>query len=240
MLTPHERAVLLELQRQRGAKPPASTEFPLGNILVASGKITRGQLDNALLNQRESGRRLGEELICAGHASTRQVEVGLLMQKKLMAYALVLAAGLAPLAPMTLSAEAAQSSAAMPVSALVIASAKLQTSHQATQLVISAADVARGQVEAPAAMRFSVATNKGSGYLMQFHPVGNIFESVHVEGLGNTVQLGADGGAIVQRSPQAPNQLHDQPRELSFRFILHPDTTPGTYPWPLLMSVRGI
>jgi hypothetical protein len=71
---------------------------------------------------------------------------------------------------------------------------------------------------------------------MQLHPVGNLFQSVHVEGLGNAVQLGADGGAIVQRGPQASNQTH----ELSFRFILHPGTTPGTYPWPLLLSVRGL
>jgi hypothetical protein len=71
---------------------------------------------------------------------------------------------------------------------------------------------------------------------MQFHPVGNLFESVHVDGLGNTVQLGADGGAIVQRGAQASNLTH----ELSFRFDLHPDTAPGTYPWPLLLSVRGL
>ena len=54
--------------------------------------------------------------------------------------------------------------------------------------------------------------------------------------LGNTVQLGADGGAIVQRGPQAPDQTH----ELGFRFNLHPDTTPGSYPWPLMLSVRGL
>jgi hypothetical protein len=151
----------------------------------------------------------------------------------LIAYALVLATVLAPLMP---SAHAAQHSAAMPVSAVVVANAKLQTSYQATQIEISAADVARGEVDVPAALRFSVVTNKGSGYLMLFHPVGNLFESVHVDGLRNAVQLGSDGGAIVQRSPQVPNQSH----ELGFRFSLHPDTTPGTYPWPLMLSVRGL
>jgi hypothetical protein len=85
-------------------------------------------------------------------------------------------------------------------------------------------------------LRFSVITNSRSGYLMQFHPVGNVFESVQVGGLGNIIQLGADGGAIVQRGPQTPNLEH----ELSFRFTLHPDTTSGTYPWPLLLSVRAL
>jgi hypothetical protein len=236
MLTTRDRNVLLELQRYHVGMATSPNGFPLGNILVASGKITQSQLDSALLSQNASGRRLGEELIFAGHVSKGQVAVGLRLQKKFIAYALVLAAGLAPLSRVMPSAQAAQSSAAMQVSAMVIASAKLQTSYQAKQIEISAADVSRGQVEVLAASRFSVLTNKGSGYLMQLHPVGNLFQSVHVEGLGNAVQLGADGGAIVQRGPQASNLMH----ELSFRFILHPDTTPGTYPWPLLLSVRGL
>jgi hypothetical protein len=236
MLTSQEKAVLLELERDDAGLTSTPGKFALGNILVASGQITRVQLDSALLSQRTSGRRLGEELIDAGHASIRQVEKGLLLQKKLIAYALVLATTLLPLAPNMASAHAAQRGAAMPVSAMVIANARLQISYQAKQIRISAADVARGEVEVPAAMRFSVVTNKGSGYLMQFHPVGNFFASVHVDGLGNTVQLGADGGAIVQRGPQVPNRTH----ELGFRFNLHPDTTPGSYPWPLMLSVRGL
>lgn len=236
MLTTRENDLLLELQSHHGGMAPAESGFFLGNILVASGKITRDQLDSALLSQRASGLRIGEELIDAGHASRRQVEVGLLLQKKFIAYALVLANGLTPLSPVMPSAQAGQSSAAMQVSAMVVARAKLQTSYQAKQIEISAADVARGLVEVPAASRFSVLTNKGAGYSIQLDPVGHVFESVHVDGLGNAVELGADGGAIVQRGPHASNLTH----ELSFRFVLHPDTRPGTYPWPLLLSVRGL
>jgi hypothetical protein len=236
MLTTRENDLLLELQSHHGGMAPAPNEFSLGNILVASGKITRDQLDSALLSQRASGLRLGEELIDAGHASRRQVEGGLLLQKKFIAYALVLASGLAPLSPIMPSAEAAQSSAALSVSVMVVASVKLQTTYQAKQIEISAADVARGQVEVPAALRYSVVTNKGAGYLMQFHPVGNVFESVHVEGLGIDVQLGADGGAIVQRAPQVSNQTH----ELNFRFTLDPNTKVGIYPWPLILTVRAL
>lgn len=215
---------------------PSPNRFFLGNILVASGKITQIQLESALLSQNASGRRLGEELIFAGHLSQGQVEVGLRLQKKFIAYALVLTTGLTSVFPVMSLAQAAQSSAAMQVSVRVVASAKLQTSYQAKQIEISAADVARGRVEAPAASRFSVLTHKGAAYSIQLDPVGHVFESVHVDGLGNAVQLGANGGAIVQRGPQATNLTH----ELSFRFILHPDTLPGTYPWPLLLSVRGL
>lgn len=228
--------MLLGLQRYHARMAPSPNRFFLGNILVASGKITQIQLDGALLSQTASGRRLGEELIFAGHVSQGQVEVGLRLQKKFIAYALVLATGLTPLFPVMSSAQAAQSSAAMQVSVRVVASPKLRRSYQARQIEISAADVARGQVEVAAATRFSVLTHLGAGYLIQLDPVGHVFETVHVDGLGNAVQLGADGGAIVRRGPQASNLTH----ELGFRFILHPDTRPGTYPWPLLLSVRGL
>jgi hypothetical protein len=236
MLTPQERAVLLELQRDQAGTTPAPNKFALGNILVAGGQITRAQLERALRSQLASGRRLGEELVDAGLTSKRQVEKGLLLQKKFIAYALVLATGLLPLGPIMPGAQAAQRGAAMPVSAMVVANARLYTSYQAKNIEISAADVARGEVEVPAALRFSVATTKGSGYLMLFHSVGNLFDSVQIDGLSNAVQLGSDGGAIVQRGPQVQNQTH----ELSFRFSLHPDTAPGSYPWPLMLSVRGL
>ena len=205
----------------------------MGNILVANGDITRAQLDAALQRQIQSGLLLGEELVAAGHASKRQVEYGLSLQRKLTACALALAVGLAPLVP---SAAAANDRAALSVSAMVIAKAKLQIEYQAKQITINAADVARGYVEVPAAARFAVVTNSRSGYLMEFHPVGNLFESVRVGGLGNPVQIGPDGGTIVQRGPLPPNFAH----ELSFRFTLHPDAQPATYPWPLQLSVRAL
>jgi hypothetical protein len=96
--------------------------------------------------------------------------------------------------------------------------------------------VARGYVEVAAASRFSVQTSSQSGYLLEFHPVGTIFESVQIGGLGKVIQLGPDGGAMVQRGPQLPNLEH----ELSYRFTLRPDTLPGSYPWPLQLSVRAL
>jgi hypothetical protein len=236
LITPRERDVLLEFQRRQACVSPVSGKFALGNILIASGHITRTQLESALLGKVSSGRRLGEELIAAGHASKKQVEHGLLLQKRLVTYALSVTLGLAPLVTMVPSAAAAQKSAAMAVSVTVIANAKMQTSYQASQLKITEADVARGYVEVPAASRFSVRTNSRTGYLMEFHPVADLFESVHVGGLGNTVQFGANGGSIVQRGPLASNATH----ELSFRFTLRPEARPGLYPWPLQLSVRAI
>lgn len=211
-------------------------QFPLGNILVAIGQITRDQLESALLRQGASGRRLGEELITAGHADEGQIEGGLLLQRKLVAWALAVAVGIVPLATLAPPVAAAQKSAAIRVSATVVPSARMHKHHQTQQFTISAADITRGHVEIPAASRFSVTSNSPAGYRIDFHPLGDFFESAHVAGLGNVVHLGADGGSIVQRGPLPPDLTH----ELSFRFTLRPGTLPGLYPWPLLLSVRAL
>jgi hypothetical protein len=235
-LTQNEKDVVLEFQRRQMGEPPVSGKFDLGNILVANGQITRSQLEDALLRQVTSGRCIGEELITAGHVSKNQVEDGLLLQHKLVTYALCVTLGLLPLVSVVPSAEAAQRIATMSVSVTVIAKAKLLSDYQATTLTITADDVVRGYVDAPAGSRFSVTTNSRSGYFIEFHPVGYLFQSVHVGGLGNAVQLGSDGGTIVQRGPLPPNITH----ELNYRFILHPDVQPGSFPWPLQLSVLAI
>jgi hypothetical protein len=236
LLSEPERDVFLEFQRRQAGTGAVSGKLALGNLLVESGQITRAQLQSALLSLEVSGRRLGEELIEAGHVSRGQVERGLLLQKRLIAYALSVTVGLAPLTTLVPSAEAAQTRAAMAVSAVVIANARMQPAYQATQLKITEADVLRGHVEIPAASRFSVTTNSRSGYRVEFQPQGDFFESVSIAGLGNAVRLGADGGSIVMRGPLAPDLTH----ELSFRFSLRPGTLPGVYPWPLQMSVHAL
>jgi len=233
-LTQQERAAVIQFQLCQINTGPISGEFALGNILVAHGQITRPQLDSALREQIKSGRRLGEELIMAGHANTEQIETGLLMQRKLVACALAVTVGLTPITATT--AEAAQTSAEMGVSVTVVAHAKMQTVFQEKQLKISNEDVARGFVEVASASRFSVSTNSQSGYLMEFYPVGEVFDSVKIVGLGSQVHIGADGGVIVQRGQLLTNFTH----ELSFRFELRPEVLPGNYPWPLQLSVRAL
>jgi hypothetical protein len=236
LISQHEADVLAEFRRRQADKTAASGQFALGNILVSSGQITRPQLERALLRQIDTGRRIGEELIEAGDATKAQVERGLLLQKKLIAYALAIAVGVAPLAALVPEAAAGQAGAALAVSATVVASARAQTSHRVTQLQLSAADIARGHVEVPAAVRFSVATSSRSGYVVAFHALGNVFSSVEILGLGDAVQLGADGGAVVVRGPPTAGLTY----ELGFRFVISQDTVPGIYPMPLQLSVRAL
>jgi hypothetical protein len=87
----------------------------------------------------------------------------------------------------------------------------------------------------PAGSRFSVATNSRTGYFVDFHPRVGVFSAVQIEGLGNSVQIGADGGTVAQGADISPNTLH----ELSYRFYLNPALDPGNYEWPLLLAVRA-
>jgi hypothetical protein len=236
LLTQSERDVVLEFQRNHGHAALVSGELALGNILVTSGQLTRSQLRDALNRQVLSGRRIGEELIAAGTITSSQVETGLRLQRKLIIAALVVAVGLGPKTVNASTSEGVQSSSAMPVSVTVIANAKIRNEYQVTQLEVTESDVSRGYVDIQDASRFSVSTNSRVGYLLEFHPVSHLFESVEVSGLGSPVQLGADGGAIVQRGPASPSLKH----VLGFRFFLSPDTVAGNYPWPLLLSIHTL
>ena len=232
-LTQRENDVVREFQKCRPGTGAMSGKFALGNILVAGNQITRQQLEMSLRRQVESGRLLGDELILAGHASEGLIKKGLSLQRRLISCALAVSVGLAP---WIRTVEAAQESATMSVSVTVVANAKMQTEFQATQLNISEADVVQGYLDVYDASRFSISTNSHSGYVINFNPINHIFDSVQVSGFGNPVQLGADGGSVVQRIPTIKTQSH----ELSFRFILNQDVKPGSYPWPLMLSVRAL
>jgi len=154
----------------------------------------------------------------------------MLVPPKKLAYALATTVALTPVSP----SQAAQVSTSIPVTASVIAKVKMHVSYQTTQLNITANDVARGYIEVPSALRFFVDSNSHVGFIMDFHPVGNIVESIKVDGLGNEVHLGAEGGAVVRRGALPKNVEHN----LSFRFVLRPDVSPGNYPLPIVLTLR--
>ena len=177
-------------------------------------------------------------------ASAGKLEVALSAPKsrndlpgnRLMAMTVAVIALVNPLGPFVSVAEAGQASVTLHVSAYVIATTKLSTAFQESKLLVAANHIAQGHIDIPAASRFSVVTNHRAGYLIDLHPVGDIFQAVQVTGLAHGAQLSADGGTIVVRGPIS-NGAH---QELSYRFILRPDATPGVYAWPLVMSVRSM
>lgn len=234
MLDAAECRVVLAFQKRQSGRVRNATKLCLGNVLVASRAITRDQLAETLQVQSERGGRLGEALVAAGHLSESQVAKGLQLQRALVAAVMLAALALGSGFPAG-EAQASNQMASMQVSAVVRASAQLQTEYQASHLSVSAEDVARGYVDIAAASRFAVAATKGAAYFIDFHPRSELFQSVTIDGLGGRVELGTEGGTVSQ--PGAG--IRGAPSTLNYRFRLRAGLQPGVYDWPLLLAVRA-
>lgn len=218
--------------RERHLHGEAATAAPLriGEILVATGQISEGQLTQALERKRLTGRRIGEELVAGGHLSRERLAPALKLQRRLM-----IAAFMTALFPMgrgfTGYAEAGQVRAQMAVTATVVESVSIRSVFQAHRLVITAQDVQRGFVEVPAGSRFEIR-NKGP-CLFEFRATGDLFRSVRVTGLDGAAELGLSGGTLLQSALGDPAGKV----AVNYRFILAAGVSPGAYDWPLALTV---
>jgi hypothetical protein len=218
----------------RGPRGGGSPERPpkLGELLLAQGKITREQLAIALERQKSSGRRLGEELVKAGFVERAVVSRALRIQRR------VVFGALTTLAATTISphSHAATLRSQFTVTAFVPAQAVAQVVDQQPEITITAADIARGYVDIPAASQLRVTSNNPAGYIVNFFSRLPIFSSVCVSSTEGSADLGPDGGAIIERGREG----RDMPLKLSYRFNLSAQVRPGTYPWPLALNVRSL
>jgi hypothetical protein len=106
--------------------------------------------------------------------------------------------------------------------------------HQAKVIDVTSEDVERGFVHVAGGSRLIVATRSQGDYALHFARRGALFRSVKIEGIGRTVELGAQGGTVVQRDMPAGKAVV----ALNYRFQLAPATVPGTYAWPLEVVAR--
>ncbi|WP_162605085.1 Ig-like domain-containing protein [Geomonas oryzae] len=79
ILTQMQLKGLLELQHNQ--ESPASNPLRLGELLVATGQITREQLERALSRQKQTGGKLGEVLVSEGFAHKQQINHAVRLQK---------------------------------------------------------------------------------------------------------------------------------------------------------------
>ena len=124
----------------------------------------------------------------------------------------------------------------MAVSAIVVANAKMQIIHQENQINITQEDIDKGFIEIPSGISFSIKTNSPQGFIMDFIPVGSVFDSVKIFGISNLPELSANGGSVVQRGLISKDIVY----ELSFNFKLRHNIIPGKYPWPLQIALHVI
>jgi hypothetical protein len=220
--------------RQRADKASGTDRPPrLGEILVAQGHISRDQLAAALASQQNSGRRLGEELIKAGYVKRTVVSRALRMQRQISVAAMCSTLAVSTIAP---GVDAAPQRAQIAVTAIVPAQTVAQLVEQPAEITITDADVVRGYVEVPTGSRLRITSNNPAGYFIDFFTRLPIFRSVRVSNSNGSADLGPDGGTIIERGQHGRNL----PLDLSYRFMLASNATPGTYAWPLALNVRPL
>ena len=128
---------------------------------------------------------------------------------------------------------AATNTASLTVSARVLPYLQFKVLSQTSEITITEVDIQRGYLDVSSASHLQVKTNSTAGYLLSFEGALWPFKGVQIQGLANPVQL-TSGYAVVQQ----PSAKGTWTMDLSYRFILSGDTKPGSYSWPLSISVQ--
>jgi hypothetical protein len=231
LTTPELRAILAFQQRLGNAGAASAGPLQLGNLLVTTGKITPAQLEQALLQQRQSKQRLGDTLVGAGYLTEHHVEHGLRLQQMMVRLALSV---LLAMSLQSFPASAAAGGAAygaITMSATVLPYHRLDVVRQSPTLTVTPSDVARGYVDVPAGTALRARSNDRQGFTVSFDPRMKLFKRATITGLGGAVDIGAAGGAAYYAYAGRDKEL-----ELSYRFYLEAGLAPGSYPWPLRIS----
>lgn len=236
LLMENELDAVLAFQRHQGGEAPTQEKQRLGELLVAAEQVTREQLEDVLNRQKLSKKKIGEFLIEEGYAQPRQIEQALKLQQKLATAALVAALALSTVAG---NREAQGGTTALSAkinrTAGVPEDVSMQVLDQVSEFVVTNADISRGCVDVPAASRINVKTGNRAGCLLSFEMMndpGALFSAVFVLAGGREVQL-SSGRARIRQPYMQDGMIQD----ISYRFTLSKTARPGTYNWPLSISV---
>jgi hypothetical protein len=193
-------------------------------------------------HQKISKIKIGELLIEAGYVQPHQIDHGLKLQQKRVTAALVAALSMANVVGVQEacagSSAGSVASAKVTISARVLESTRMQILNQVQELVVTDADIMRGYVEVPSASRVTVKSNNPSGYFLSFEVMSGtdaIFHTVKVIVGGRDVQLSPGGSWIPQ-----PYNRGGVTTDVSYRFALGKSARPGTYSWPVMISVQSM
>ncbi len=135
-------------------------------------------------------------------------------------------------------ATAGSGEAKLTVSATVLKHASLNVLAQPSSVVVTAADIARGYVDAPVPAQVAIKSNTSGGYMLEFSSQGDFMRQILVRGLATDVQLSPAGGAVMQPSTGAG--ITRATLVLEFRFILAEAAQVGTYLWPMRISITPL
>lgn len=128
---------------------------------------------------------------------------------------------------------AADASGYLQVTAVVRHFWRMQVLSQPPAIELSQRDVEAGYVEVTTPLQLAVESNSANGYTIQFARIGEHVRGAQVQGLGREWQLAPD--AAISRKPAARREI----LEFRFRLQLAPNLRPGSYPWPITVSMEA-
>jgi hypothetical protein len=132
-----------------------------------------------------------------------------------------------------------QTSAKIMITATVRERTTMTVLKQIPDIVVTPADIMRGYVDIYAATRISVRSNNPAGYLLAFEDLSgpsSIFNSVNVRVGAREVQFSQNRGLVSQPYVRSAAVTLD----VSYRFLLTKDAQPGTYRWPLMITILSV
>lgn len=232
--TQAEIDAVIEIQKSQTAGAGLPTPLRLGELLVAAGYISRRQLDDALGSQRETGKQLGEVLVECGACEPAVIGWGVRLQGMLLRAVLIAALSLAAAHAVPVAEAGVALTTQVKLNAIVLARAQLSVLRQPRDLVITDADVRRGFVQIDGATLVEIKTNSPAGCLLSFAVHELPFRETSVNIMGREIVLGPDGGLVTL--PVTDKSMVT----LNYRFVLAPETTPGTYAWPFALAVSPL
>jgi hypothetical protein len=238
LITRSELDAVLIFQQNQEPRAATSGRLKLGEILISTGKIARGHLEDALSRQKLSKKKIGDILVKEGYVRPDQISHGLKLQDKLLKATLVAVLSLVPLSGAQSSDLLQDAGSRGDITAFqeVQTHTALKVVFQTRELTITQTDILRGYVEIPIASHIEIKNENLGGYLVVFQGPNGPFKEIFVKGLGEEVQISSGGGWIAQPyNGRDPVMI-----KLGYRFILSENAKPGTYAWPLTISVSPI
>jgi hypothetical protein len=168
-----------------------------------------------------------------GHVSSAGIERAYGFRKKLVRAALIAVVVLASVhAAQVPDAAAGSFSTVIQVNAVVLARSQLKPLRQPAMLVVTEADVQRGYVEVSGDSLYEIWNNNPAGCVLTLESSGFPFREGVVTVMGREFIINPTGGMIVI-SVRGRQQI-----ALDYRFVLTSEAQPGTYAWPLFVSVN--
>ena len=142
--------------------------------------------------------------------------------------------GLASIFASATGAEAAGSQRVL-VSATIMPRMSLTAARHATAVNVTERDIARGFVEVASAAQFDLTSNTASH--LEVAGGGDWFRTVRVIGLpGAPLELASMSRGVAM----LPAFVRRHSANLSFHFALTPEARPGTYSWPISISLTAL